>query len=100
MIRAKKPKKPDILKVPQNQRTVMDIVKTTNYVNMAIMCLNLWDVYGWRQKRINDFFEAYVALLGETADNRMSTWGFINYCHEKTGIDVVKLVDQMYKGAK
>lgn len=95
--RAKKPKKPAALIVPQDKKTVMDIVKSTNYVTMAALILDLWDVYGWRKKRIEDFYESYLALLGETVDHRMSALGLLAYCYEKTGIDVKELVDEMYK---
>lgn len=97
MVRAKKPKKPSALRVPKDKRTVMDIVKNTNYVNISVLCLVLWDVYGWRKKRITDFFDAYIALLAESVDRRMGTKGFINYCYEKTGINVVELIDEMYR---
>lgn len=91
MIRAKN-KKP---KTHRPTKTPFEIVKTTNYLHLAIIVRVLWDVYGWRSKRVADFLEAYLSLMQEVADKRNSVNGIIRDTKDLTGIDVVKLLDDI-----
>lgn len=94
MQRAKKPKKSPIHKPAKSP---LDIVKTCNYLSLAIIVRCLWDCYGWRNKRITQFVEAYLALLNEVVDKRNSIEGMIRDTKERTGIDVRKLIDELYR---
>ena len=91
MIRAKN-KKP---KTHRPTKTPFEIVKMTNYLHLAIIVRVLWDVYGWRSKRVADFLEAYLSLMQEVADKRNSVNGIIRDTKDRTGIDVVKLLDDI-----
>lgn len=91
MIRAKN-KKP---KTHRPTKTPFEIVKMTNYLHLAVIVRVLWDVYGWRSKRVADFLEAYLSLMQEVADKRNSVNGIIRDTKDLTGIDVVKLLDDI-----
>lgn len=79
-------------------RTPFEIVKTTNYFNLAVIVRVLWTVYGWKHKRIAYFLESYISLVQEVADNRSGVTQFILDTKEMTGVDVVKLLDEVYEG--
>lgn len=79
-------------------KTPFEIVKTTNYLHLAIIVRILWTVYGWRSKRILDFLEAYLSLMQEVVDRRNSITGLIKDTKEMTGIDVVELLDSVVEG--
>lgn len=87
-----KNKKP---KTHRPTKTPFEIVKTTNYLHMAVIVRVLWTVYGWRSKRIADFLEAYLSLMQEVADKRNSVNGLIKDTKDLTGVDVVKLLDDI-----
>lgn len=91
MIRAKN-KKP---KTHRPTKTPFEIVKMANYLHLAVIVRVLWDVYGWRSKRVADFLEAYLSLMQEVADKRNSVNGIIRDTKDLTGIDVVKLLDDI-----
>lgn len=91
MKRAKN-KKP---KAHRPAKTPFEIVKTTNYLHLAVIVRVLWTVYGWRSKRIADFLEAYLSLMQEVADKRNSVNGLIKDTKDLTGVDVVKLLDDI-----
>ena len=91
MIRAKN-KKP---KTHRPTKTPFEIVKMTNYLHLAVIVRVLWDVYGWRSKRVADFLEAYLSLMQEVADKRNSVNGLIKDTKDLTGVDVVKLLDDI-----
>ena len=78
-------------------KTPFEIVKLTNYLTLAVMVRVLWMDYGWRDKRIARFLESYLVLMEETADKRSGVNEFIRDTKELTGIDVVKLLDDIYK---
>lgn len=67
MIRTKKSKKQ---KRPIEQVPRFEIIKLQNLLHISIMVRVLWTVYGWREKRIGYFLEAYMSLLGEVWDQR------------------------------
>ena len=90
-----KNKKP---KTHRPTKTPFEIVKTTNYLHLAIIVRILWTVYGWRSKRILDFLEAYLSLMQEVVDRRNSVTGLIKDTKEMTGIDVVELLDSVVEG--
>ena len=94
MIRAKN-KKP---KTHRPTKTPFEIVKMTNYLHLAIIVRILWTVYGWRSKRIADFLEAYLSLMQEIGDKRNTVPGLIKDTKDLTGIDVVKLLDDVMEG--
>lgn len=91
--RARKPKKS---KTHRPTKTPFEIIKTTNYVNLAIMIRTLYEVYGWREKRIAKFLECYLSLMQEIADKRNTPTGLIKDTKDLTRIDVVKLIDELY----
>lgn len=78
-------------------KTPFEIVKLTNYLNLAVMVRTLYHVHGWRKKRLLYFVECYVALIQEIVDNRSGVHEFIKDTKELTGIDVVKLLDEVYE---
>ncbi len=90
--RAKKKTKP--------QREPFEIVMFANYLNMAIVVRTLWTEYGWRDKRIAKFIEAYLALIQEVADGRSTVQREIADCKVLTGVDVKALIDELYQGGK
>lgn len=81
-------------------KTPFDIVKTTNYLHLAVIVRVLWTVYGWRSKRTLDFLEAYLSLMQEVADHRNTVQGLIRDTKALTGIDVVKLLDEVLERAE
>lgn len=84
----KKQKKP--------QREPFEIVMLSNYLNMAIVIRTSWTEYGWKDKRIARFLEGYLALMQEVADGRRKVWQEIEDCKNLTGVDVKKLLDELY----
>lgn len=81
-------------------KTPFEIVKMTNYLHLAIIVRILWTVYGWRSKRIADFLEAYLSLMQEIGDKRNTVQGLIKDTKDLTGINVVKLLDDITEGEK
>lgn len=79
-------------------KTPFEIVKMTNYLHLAIIVRMLWTVYGWKNKRIADFLEAYLSLMQEIGDKRNTVPGLIKDTKDLTGIDVVKLLDDVMEG--
>ena len=63
---------------------------------MAIVVRTLWTEYGWRDKRIARFVEGYLALMQEVADGRSTVQREIADCKALTGVDVKKLIDELY----
>lgn len=92
--RARKPKKPETHRPPQSQKERWDIIRTANYTTLAIVIRTLWTVYGWRDKRIAYFLEAYLSLLAESS--KFGVWKIIHETEEMTGVDVQKLVNEIY----
>lgn len=78
-------------------KTPFEIVKMANYLTIAVIVRVLWMDYGWRDKRLARFLESYLVLMEETADKRSGVNEFIKDTKELTGIDVKKLVDELYK---
>lgn len=91
--RSRKKKKPEM---HRPAKSPFEIVKTANYVLIAVVVRTLWTVYGWRHKRIADFLEAILSLLDES--RRFGYEQLIRETKELTGVDVKKLVDELYKG--
>lgn len=88
MQRFKKPKPP--------KRDPFEIFMTSNYLNMAIVVRTLWTEYGWKDRRIARFIGGYLALMQEIADGRVSVQQGIADCKTLTGVDVKKLLDELY----
>lgn len=93
--KAKKPKKNAI---HRPARTPFEIVKVTNYLNLAVMVRCLATVFDWDREKLDEFMEAYLALMQETADHRVSIKQSINDTKEITGIDVKELLDKSCEG--
>ena len=91
--RSKKKKKPE---KDRPAKTPLDIVKMSNYVNIAALVRTLWTVYGWREKRIAAFLEAHLALLSEVTHFGVNQ--MIKDTEEMTGINVKKLFDEICEG--
>lgn len=77
-----------------------DIVMKTNYLNMAIMIRNMYTIYGYRTKRLAKLVEAHLALMAEVADGRITVDQAVKDCKDLTGIDVAKMIDELYVGGK
>lgn len=75
-------------------RTPFEIVKVTNYLNLAIMVRTLATVYDWSREQLDEFMESYLALMQETADHRVSIKQSIQDTKDITGIDVAELLDK------
>ncbi len=91
MKRVKKPKKKEI---DRPAKSPFEIVKTANYVLIAVLVRTLWTEYGWRHKRIARFLEAILSLLDES--RRFGYERLIKDTYDLTGVDVKKLVDEIY----
>ena len=76
-------------------KTPFEIVKMTNYLNLAVMIRTLYTVYGWRNKRLGNFIEAYIALLEEVGQGN-SVNGLIRDTKDLTGIDVKAFLDEIW----
>ncbi|WP_425756212.1 hypothetical protein ACPW7J_02120 [Ihubacter sp. rT4E-8] len=87
--RAKKKKNP---KPHRPTKTPFEIVKTTNYLNLAVMVRTLKTVYNWEDEQLAEFVEAYIALMGEVGITN-TVGGLIRETKEMTGIDVKELLD-------
>lgn len=94
MVRAGKTKKP---KTHRPAKTPFEIVKSANYLNLAVMVRTLYQVYGWRTVRLARFLESYLVLMQEVADKRSGVGEFVKDTKDLTGIDVVELLDEVYK---
>ena len=92
--KAKKSKK---TKRPIEQVPRFEIIKLQNLLHISIMVRVLWTVYGWREKRIGYFLEAYMSLLGEVWDQRCTVNQMIDGTKDMTGHDIRQLVDDMIK---
>lgn len=90
MKRVKKPKKPI---EGRPARSPYELVTRTNYVNLAIMVRTLHMVYDWDKEHLEEFCEAYVALVREFGDHRTHYKEFVKDTIELTGINVIKLLD-------
>ena len=85
------------MKQKKRTKTPFQIVKTTNYLHLAVIVRTLYTVYGWRKKRIFDFIEAYIALMQEVFDGRSNINQLILDTEEMTGFNVKKILDEVYK---
>ena len=92
--KAKKPKKPEVHRPPKNKKERWELIKTANYVVIAAAVRTLWTVYGWRHKRIAYFLEAILSLLEES--RRFGYERLLKDTYDLTGVDVKKLVDEIY----
>lgn len=92
MQRVKKPKKPFI---DRPTKSPMMYVTQTNYVNLAVMVRTLKMVYGWNLEQLDEFCEAYLALIDEFSSKRSSVSGFIRDTEALTGINVKTLLDEV-----
>ena len=90
--RSKKPKKPA---EHRQTKTPFEFVRLTNYYTLAVMVRVLWTVYGWREKRLAYFLEAYVTLMQEVQEKRTTVNEFIKDTKAMTGIDVEELLDDV-----
>lgn len=95
MQRVKKPKPQK-----QPQKDPFEIVKLSSYLNMAVVVRTMWTVYAWKSKRIAGFIESYLSLMQEVADGRRTVKDEIEDCLSLTGVDVKKLIDELYVGNK
>lgn len=92
--RSKKKKKSKVHQPPKNQKERWDLIKTANYVVISAVVRTLWTEYGWRNKRIAYFLEAILSLLEES--RRFGYQRLLKDTYELTGVDVKKLVDEIY----
>lgn len=73
-----------------------EIVMMSNYLNMAIVVRTMWTVYGWKNRRIAGFIESYLSIMQEVADGRRTVKDEVDDCLQLTGINVKKLIDELY----
>ena len=78
-------------------KEVHKAVKMTNYLNIAIMVMNMHVLHGWGHKEIGDFLEAHLSLMAELADGRTTLWKLLKQVEDETGYDIKKLVDEAYE---
>lgn len=77
-------------------RDPKDVVEKSTHLLLSVCVRTLWTVYGWRKQRIMKFVEAYAALMQEVSDGRRKVWQEIEDCKNLTGVDVKKLLDELY----
>lgn len=94
--KAKKKKKPEVHQPPKDNKERWELIKTANYVVVAAIVTTLWNVYGWRHKRIAFFLEAILSLLDEA--RRFGYRRLLKDTYDLTGVDVKNLVDEVYDG--
>lgn len=94
--RAKKKKKSEVHKPPKTPKERWDLIKTANYVVVSAVVRTMWTEYGWRHKRIAYFLEGILSLLEES--RRFGYERLLKDTYDLTGVDVKKLVDEVYDG--
>ena len=92
--RAKKKQKPEVKRPPKDREERWQIIRTATYVVIAALVRTLWTEYGWRDKRIAYFLEGVLSLLDESS--RFGYQRLLKDTYEMTGVDVKKLVDELY----
>lgn len=65
---------------------------------LAVTIRTLYEVYGWRTKRIKDFLESYVALMDEVADKRITVPEAVKACEERTGFNPKTILEDLFGG--
>lgn len=77
-------------------KTPFEIVKTANYLNLAIMIRRLKTVYNWEDEQIAEYLESYISLMDEIG-KRNTVSGLIQETKELTGIDVKEFLDEVWE---
>ena len=76
--------------------TPIEVVKLANYVAISIAVRTLWDLYGFREKRISRFIHDYADMVNVYGDNEGQTMKCIADTQKLTGVEVVKLLNEVY----
>lgn len=83
-------------KAKKKTETPIDVVKVANYVAISIAVRTLWDVYGFRGKRISRFIHDYVDVVNVYSDKEGQTMKCIADTEKMTGVEVMKLLNAVY----
>lgn len=70
-------------------------IQLANKLNLAVLVRVLYTCYGWREKRIKDFLEAYLSLMEEWKDGRTTIKQQIKDSYELTGFDAEALLNSL-----
>ncbi len=89
MKRAKPPKR----KVDKVESRL--IVEMTNQLNFAALIRTLVTCYDWNREQVDEFIEAYLALIEEIYDQRETVPQFIRATEEMTGVNVKTLISEV-----
>jgi len=73
----------------------LKLVKMTNQLNIAVNLRTLKTVFGFGNKRLATFMESYLALMSEVQDSRLTVPEAVEEAKEITGIDIVKMLDNL-----
>lgn len=92
----KKPRRHDSC-VKEELKYSRKIFLMTNRVCMAAMVRTMYQVYEWEYEKIGEFLGSYLVLLEETADYRSGMEQFVRDTEELTGVNVTKLLQDVYK---
>ena len=71
------------------QDVLDDTFGQTVYLIIGLMDITLWNVYGWRHKRIRDYNEALGVLLSEVDRKLMTPDDVVDWAEELTGLNLV-----------
>lgn len=83
-------------KAQKKTETPIDVVKLANYVAISIAVRTLWDLYGFRDKRISRFIHDYVDMVNVYGGKEGQTLKCITDAQKMTGVEVVKLLNAAY----
>lgn len=79
-------------KKQQKKPTVEWYIQRTNLLNLNVMLRTLYQVEGFRAKRLDRFTESYLALMQEIWDKRTNINEFNRDTLELTGIDAEEML--------
>ena len=90
-------------KHPANKLPTEQIIRMTNYMNLAIFVTSLWETAVLDDKELkSDYVKkvvtAYKIYLEEMVDKRQTINGSIEACKALTGFDVIDIVDEVFGG--
>lgn len=87
------PKKKKRKENSHNQNVAL--IKLTNELNLAITLRTLKSIFGFGNKRLATFLESYMVLMEEVQDSRLTVPQAVEEAKEITGIDIVKMLDNL-----
>ena len=85
---------------PRKQKTPLQIVTRTNYLNLSIMIRTLKTVFGFSEEQLVTFTESYIALMQEVADGRCNVTTELKDTRDLTNINVKEFIDSVYVSSR